>query len=56
MLKAQMLATALDVYFSDLALGGNKMGAVAPIGGVAIDLTKICKNIATCSIYESLIL
>jgi len=56
MLKAQMLATALDVYFSDLALGGNKMSAVAPIGGVAIDLTKICKNIATCSIYESLIL
>src|SRR5207244_3394485 len=27
MLKAQMLATALDVYFSDPALGGNKIGA-----------------------------
>ena len=25
MLKAQMLATALDVYFSDPALGGNKI-------------------------------
>ncbi|HET9781292.1 MAG TPA: hypothetical protein VFR33_05890 [Candidatus Dormibacteraeota bacterium] len=41
MLKAQMLATALDVYFSDPALGGNKIGAPAPIGGVVVDLTKI---------------
>jgi hypothetical protein len=41
MLKAQMLATALDVYFSDPALGGNKIGAPAPIGGVTIDLTYI---------------
>jgi hypothetical protein len=55
MLKAQMLATALDVYFSDPALGGNKIGAPAPVGGVNIDLTKICKMIdgsggtATCS-------
>jgi len=55
MLKAQMLATALDVYFSDPALGGNKINAPAPIGGKAIDLTKICKMIdstggtATCS-------
>jgi hypothetical protein len=39
MLKAQMLATALDVYFSDPALGGNKISAPAPIGGVKIDLT-----------------
>jgi hypothetical protein len=52
MLKAQMLATALDVYFSDPALGGNRINAPAPIGGVAIDLTKVCKNIGTCSIYE----
>jgi hypothetical protein len=55
MLKAQMLATALDVYFSDPALGGNKIGAPAPLGGVAVDLTVICKMIdsssgsATCS-------
>ena len=55
MLKAQMLATALDVYFSDVALGGNRIGAPAPIGGVKIDLTKICGMIdgsggtATCS-------
>ncbi len=41
MLKAQMLATSLDVYFSDPLLGGNKIGAPAPIGGVTIDLTKI---------------
>jgi hypothetical protein len=39
MLKAQMLATALDVYYSDPALGGNKIGAPAPIGGVTVDLT-----------------
>jgi hypothetical protein len=54
MLKAQMLATALDVYFSDPALGGNRIGAPAPIGGVSIDLTKICTMIdggggGTCS-------
>jgi hypothetical protein len=59
MLKAQMLATALDVYFSDPSLGGNKIGAPAPIGGVAIDLTKICAMIdgsggSTCSgTYEN---
>jgi hypothetical protein len=52
MLKAQMLATALDVYFSDPALGGNKIGAYnglgskqAPIGSVTIDLTQICQMI-----------
>jgi hypothetical protein len=61
MLKAQMLATALDVYFSDPALGGNKIGAFnglgskqAPIGSVTIDLTQICAMIdgtsaSTCS-------
>jgi hypothetical protein len=60
MLKAQMLSTALDVYFSDPALGGNKISAPHPIGGVAIDLTQICKMIdgsggtATCSgAYEN---
>ena len=55
MLKAQMLATAFDVYFSDLSLGGNKINAPTPIGGVTVDLTKICQTIdgsggnATCS-------
>ena len=53
LLKAQMLATALDTYFSDGALGGNKIGALGPSGGVAIDLTKVCKNISTCSIFEN---
>jgi len=60
MLKAQMLATALDVYFSDPALGTNKIGAPAPLGGVKVDLTQICKMIdgsggtATCSgIYSN---
>ena len=42
MLRAQMLATALDVYFSDPLLGGNKIGAPAPIGGVSIDLSSVC--------------
>jgi streptogramin lyase len=52
MLRAQMLATALDVYFSDPSLGGDKINAPTPIGGVTIDLTKICQPIdgtATCS-------
>jgi len=40
-----MLATALDVYFSDPTLGGNKIGAPAPIGAVSIDLTKVCNMI-----------
>jgi hypothetical protein len=53
MLKAQMLATALNVYFS--ANGNNKINAPAPIGGLTVDLTHICKMIdgtggtATCS-------
>jgi len=52
MLKAQMLATALDVYFSDPALGGNKIGAFnglgagqPVIGSVTIDLTQVCQMI-----------
>jgi hypothetical protein len=46
MLKAQMLATALDVYFSDPALGGNKIGALhGPVGNFNIDLTVICQMI-----------
>jgi hypothetical protein len=62
MLKAQMLATALDVYFSDaVGLGGNRIGApgaianAGGIGTVSIDLTKVCNMIdgtggtATCS-------
>jgi hypothetical protein len=42
MLVPQMLATALDVCFSDPTLGGNKISAPTPIGGVKIDLTMIC--------------
>lgn len=53
MLKAQMLATALDVYFSDPALGGNKITAPAPIGGVAVDLTMICTPAGTCAAYAN---
>ncbi len=60
MLRGQMLATSLDAYFSDPLLGGNKINAPGPIGGVMIDLTKICHMIdgsggtATCSgTYEN---
>jgi hypothetical protein len=65
MLRAQMLATALDVYFSTPSLGGNRIGAfnglggsTPALGGVAIDLHKVCAMIdssagATCSgVYE----
>ena len=52
MLKAQMLATALNVYFSDPNLGGNRIGAFngngagqQHIGGLSVDLTTICKSI-----------
>jgi hypothetical protein len=49
MLRAQMLATALDVYFSDLALGGNLIHAPAPIGGYDINLTNVwgSENVST---------
>jgi hypothetical protein len=37
LLKAQMLATALDVYFSDTGLGGNLINAVNPLGAVKVN-------------------
>jgi hypothetical protein len=62
MLRAQDLATTLDVYFSDPALGGNRIGAFSGlgssqpvIGSLNIDLTQVCAMIdasggtATCS-------
>ena len=42
MLKGQMLATSLDAFFSDPALGGNRISAPAPIGGVDVDVSNIC--------------
>ncbi len=53
MLKAQMLATALDVYFSDPALGGNPLGARAPIGGVVVDLTAICTDLSCTALQDA---
>jgi hypothetical protein len=56
LLKGQTLATALDIYFSDPALGGNAIGAPAPIGAVKIDLTRICATYATggsCAAFEN---
>jgi hypothetical protein len=55
MLKGQMLSTTLDVYFSDPALGGNRINAPSPIGSQNVDLTAICRMIdgsggtSTCS-------
>jgi hypothetical protein len=49
MLKAQTLATALDVYFSDPTLGGNRISAPSPVGAVSIDLTKVCSVISSCA-------
>jgi hypothetical protein len=52
MLRAQMLATALDVYFSTSSLGGNQIGAynglgtkTPALGTVAVDLSHICNMI-----------
>src|SRR5207244_13386555 len=45
MLKGQMLATSLDVYFSDPTLGGNKINAPTPLGLVKIELTQVCAMI-----------
>jgi hypothetical protein len=67
MLKAQDLATSLDVYFSDPALGGNQIGkfngkgnSQQPVGNFNVDLTQICNMIdgpsgsATCSgVYQN---
>ncbi len=47
LLKAQTLATALDVYFSDPDLGGNKINAPSPIGDRNIDLRMICNTFST---------
>jgi len=59
MLKAQMLATALDVYFSTSVQNGgsgNRIGAynglgnsTPEIGGILIDLTKVCPVGSTCT-------
>lgn len=46
MLKAQMLASALDVFYSDAALGGNTLQALTAVGGVVIDLANGCTSIA----------
>ena len=59
MLKGQMLATALDVYFSNTSIFGSNPpiksynGGYTNLGSVRVDLTKVCKNIASCTIYES---
>ena len=56
MLKAQMLATALDVYFSPGGGGGNQIGnfnglgnKTPDIGTVAVNLSNICSMIDSSS-------
>jgi hypothetical protein len=41
------------LYFSDPALGGNKIGAPAPVGGVSINLTRVGGNPSSCTSYEN---
>jgi hypothetical protein len=41
MLLAQGAATLLNVFFSDPALGRNRLGAPTPIGDLDVDLTRI---------------
>jgi len=54
MLKAQMLSTALDVYFGG-GPGGNPINAPVSLGGVKVDLKHICQmtdgggGVGTCS-------
>lgn len=50
MLKGQMLATALSVWFSESP--HNYLFAPVSLGGVAIDLTYVCKDIAACTIFR----
>lgn len=47
MLKAQMLATALDVFYSDAALSGNTLQAPASVGATKIQLTDNAFGTAT---------
>ncbi|MFL6159878.1 MAG: hypothetical protein ACJ72D_27635 [Marmoricola sp.] len=55
MLKAQMLATALDVYFTGTGSTSatQKFLPHSNMGGATIDLTAICKNIPTCSVLQN---
>jgi hypothetical protein len=55
MLKAQMLATALDVYFTGSGWT-TTVGKFLPhsnLGGITIDLTNICKNPMACTTLEN---
>jgi len=54
MLKAQMLATALDVYFTGpgSTTATQKFLPHSNLGGIAIDLTFICKNPLACTTFE----
>ena len=48
MLKAQMLATALDVYFTGPGNAGQSFLPHSNLGSTVIDLTKICSSVGSC--------
>jgi hypothetical protein len=55
MLKGQMLATALDVYYTG---AGKYAGAQAflpstPIGSASVDLLHVCTDIAACTTFQN---
>lgn len=56
MLKAQMLATTLDAYFTGPGWSGTTVKKFFPtqtnLGGVKIDLTTVCKDLSGCTTYE----
>jgi hypothetical protein len=54
MLKAQMLATALDVWFTGPGSTATSLKFLpnSNLGGITIDLTSICKNPGACSVLE----
>jgi hypothetical protein len=54
MLKAQMLATSLDVYYTGPGkyVGAQKFLPSAAIGPVVIDLNHVCANPSTCSSFQ----
>jgi len=52
MLKAQMLATALDVHFSS-PTSGNPLGAPTAIGEVRMNLAKACSDLACTTFIDT---
>jgi hypothetical protein len=41
-LRGQLIASALDVYYSDKTLGGNLLLTKKPVGGFSMDVATVC--------------